>query len=103
MSVKVLKTEEFDRLILNGEGVSVIDFFATWCGPCKMLGPVVEQVSEELPEVKFYKVDVDEDENLALQYKIMNVPTLAVFKNGELVNKSVGVISAEAIKKLVDC
>lgn len=101
MAVNVLTTAEFDEKILTAKGVALIDMYATWCGPCKMLGPIVEQVSEEIPEVSFYKMDIDEETDIVMQYKIMNVPTLLVFKDGELVDKSIGVIGKEEIKKLV--
>lgn len=101
MAVNVLTTAEFDEKILTAKGVALIDMYATWCGPCKMLGPIVDQVSEEIPEVSFYKMDIDEETDIVMQYKIMNVPTLLVFKDGELVDKSIGVIGKEEIKKLV--
>lgn len=101
MAVNVLDSSEFDEKILTAKGISLVDMYATWCGPCKMLAPIVEQVSEEISGVTFYKMDIDDASDLVMKYKVMNVPTLLVFKDGELVTKSVGVISKEEIKKLV--
>ena len=79
----------------------VIDFFATWCGPCKVLSPVVEQASEEFSDVAFYKVDIDEEMELAQKYQVMSVPTLLLLKEGEIVNKSVGSIPIERLRDLI--
>lgn len=88
--VKQVKTAEFDQLI-KGEKPVVCDFFATWCGPCKMLAPVMEQVSEEYGDkAVFIKVDVDDNFELAARYGVMSIPLVAVFKGGELADKSLG-------------
>ena len=75
-----LEKENFDELIKDKV---VVDFFATWCGPCKMLGPVFEELSTEINDIKFVKVDIDEHEDLCRKYKVMSVPTLIVFDNGK--------------------
>lgn len=98
MSVINVTKENFDKAISVSDKVVVIDFFATWCGPCKMLAPVVEQAAEELSDVSFYKVDIDESMELAQRYQVMSVPTLIFLKNGEVVNKSVGAIPIEQLK-----
>ena len=97
--VKEIKENEFKEVIK--EGTVLVDCFATWCGPCRMLSPIVDQVSEELKDVNFYKLDVDDAENVSNEYGIMSIPTLLVFKNGELVNKSVGLVNADALKELL--
>ncbi len=97
--VKVINENEFKDVIK--EGTVLVDCFATWCGPCRMLSPIVDQVSEELKDVNFYKLDVDDAENVSNEYGIMSIPTLLVFKDGELVNKSVGLINADALKELL--
>ena len=97
--VKVMNENEFKEVIK--EGTVLVDCFATWCGPCRMLSPIVDQVSEELKDVNFYKLDVDDAENVSNEYGIMSIPTLLVFKDGELVNKSVGLVNADALKELV--
>lgn len=80
--------------LINDELV-LVDFFATWCGPCKMLGPVLEEVASDRSSVKIVKIDVDEAENLARSYGIMSVPTLLLFKKGELVKQRSGFITKE--------
>ena len=101
MSVKVINQAEYDECIK--EGVSVVDFNATWCGPCKMLGPVLEELSGELEgKAKFFAVDVDENEELAERYGIMSIPYVAVFKNGEKVDEMVGFQPKPAMKAFVE-
>lgn len=99
MAVKELSAADFDSVIASGK--TVVDFFATWCGPCKMMAPVLAAASEEYTDVKFGKVDVDKDGDLAMRYGIMSVPTLIVFKDGEAVQKSVGAISGEELAQLL--
>lgn len=73
------------------KGLVVVDFFANWCGPCRMLSPILEDVQKDMGEkVKIYKVDVDESENLARQFGIMSIPTILIYKDGEIVNKHIG-------------
>lgn len=87
--VKKVNQAEFEGAI--AEGVSVVDFFATWCGPCKMLSPVLEEISEELDgKIKFFKVDIDENEGLAARFRITGVPSLVIFKDGKKEDMLVG-------------
>ena len=73
------------------KGLVVVDFFANWCGPCRMMSPILEEVQKNMGEkVKIYKVDVDESENLARQFGIMSIPTILIYKDGEIVNKHIG-------------
>ncbi len=73
------------------KGLVVVDFFANWCGPCRMMSPILEDVQKDMDEkVKIYKVDVDESENLARQFGIMSIPTILIYKDGEIVNKHIG-------------
>lgn len=82
--MKIINENEFEATIANG--VVLVDFFATWCGPCKMLTPVLEELSEELAgKMEIVKVDVDQSGNLAMRFGIMSVPTMMIFKNGEAV------------------
>ncbi|MRY42756.1 thioredoxin [Parabacteroides distasonis] len=84
-------------------GVTVVDFFATWCGPCKMIAPILEELSEEMKEkVNFIKVDVDKSGDLADEYHISSIPTVAIFKNNENVNQFVGFLPKEEIKRLIE-
>ena len=93
MAVKHLSKSEFDQAVNAGEDLVVVDFFATWCGPCKMLTPVVESMAETQPEVHFYKVDIDEEIELATRFQVMSVPTLLYMKKGQIVGKSIGLVS----------
>lgn len=92
--------ENFKAEVLEAKGVVVVDFGANWCGPCKSLLPILDEVVNEDSSKKIVKVDIDEQEELAKEYKIMSVPTLLVFKNGEVVDKSVGLIQKDEVKAL---
>ena len=95
-----LENENFDDLIKEKV---VVDFYATWCGPCKMLGPVFEELSTEINDIKFIKVDIDEHEDLCRKYKVMSVPTLIVFDKGKEVKRNIGFIPKDKLKELVLC
>lgn len=100
--VKDIKTNEFREKVIDSGKTVLVDFWASWCGPCRMLSPAVDSVSEQVSGVEFYKVNVDEEPELARQFEIMSIPTLIVFKNGTVVNQSVGVIPESDIKALVE-
>ena len=92
---------EYDKVLADNKSVFV-DFYADWCGPCKMLAPVLEEVSEEYAgKVNFFNVDVDENPDLAMQYKIMNIPALVVLKKGEKVDTQVGFAPKENIVEFI--
>ena len=84
MALTHLTSETFDQAVNAGDDLVVVDFFATWCGPCKMLAPTVEKMAELHPEVHFYKVDIDEDMDLATRFKVMSVPTLLYFRSSSV-------------------
>ena len=100
MSVIDVKTADFEAEVLKSDKTVLVDFWAVWCGPCRMLSPVVDQVAEN-PNIKVCKVNVDEEQQLAVKYGVMSIPTLLVFKGGELVNQSVGVIPKEEVLNLI--
>lgn len=100
MNVQMGNEENFNQLIENG--VVVVDFFATWCGPCKMLGPVLEDLSNDRSEVKFVKIDVDQNQNLAKSFGIMSVPTLLLFKDGQQVSTKNGFLPKEALNEWIE-
>lgn len=102
MSVIDVKTADFETEVLKSDKTVLVDFWAVWCGPCRMLSPVVDQVAEENPDIKVCKVNVDEEQQLAIKYGVMSIPTLLVFKGGELVNQSVGVIPKEEVLNLIN-
>ena len=91
---------EFETLI--GNGVVLVDFFATWCGPCKMLGPVLEEMSEERDSLKIVKIDIDENMDLARKYGIMSVPTLILFKDGKQISTKNGFMPKELLTKWIE-
>lgn len=91
----------FDSEVINFDGKVLVDFWAEWCGPCMMLGPIVDEVSDEYDDVKFCKCNCDEARDIALDYNIMSIPCLIVFENGEEINRSVGYIPKEAVENLV--
>lgn len=101
MRVQTITKENFEREVLQSSQPVLIDFWATWCGPCRMLSPIVDEVAEENQEVKVGKINVDEQSELARQFGIMTIPTLLVFQNGKIVQQSVGLISKEAVENLL--
>lgn len=98
--MEIVTSQNFDQVINANEKV-LVDFFATWCGPCKMLAPIVEKLAEEVASVKVVKVDVDEESELAIRFGISSIPTLLMFKNGKLVDKQIGYRSLEQLKQMV--
>ncbi len=99
---KIIKSNNFQEEVLQAEGVVLVDFFATWCGPCKALAPILDTISKEYEgKAKVFKIDVDEDNALAMEYRVMSVPTMKIFKNGDVVETLVGLRSeAELREKL---
>jgi len=101
MAVTILDKNNFEEEVIKAEGTVLVDFFATWCGPCKMMGPVVEKISSELPDVKVGKLDIDRNPEIAQAYGVMSVPTFMVFSGGKAVNSAVGAIPKESLKQLL--
>lgn len=101
MAEILLKKDNFEKEVLEEKGLVLVDFFANWCGPCKMLMPVIHEVAEEyVGVVKVGKVDVDEEMELASRYGVVSIPTLILFKDGVPVKKSMGFASKDAIAKM---
>ena len=95
-----ITNENFESEILNYQGTVIVDFYGSWCMPCKMLAPIVEKVTNE-NNIKLAKIDIDENEELVKKFKIVSVPTLKVFKNGKEINSSVGLISENKLLELI--
>lgn len=99
MSVLKITNKNFEEEVLNSDKPVIIDFYADWCGPCKMMSPIIDSIAEENQELKVGKVNVDEAQELAIKYNIMSIPTIIIFKNGNEYKKIVGVTSKENILK----
>ena len=100
MVVEITK-ENFEFEVLNSDKPVLLDFWAAWCGPCRMLSPIVDEVAEERPDVKFGKVNVDEQLELAQKFGIMSIPALFFIKDGKTIDTSVGVIPKAAIENMI--
>ena len=101
MAVKHITEGEFEAEVLKSDVPVLVDFFATWCGPCKMMAPILDQLSDEMDNVKFVGLDVDDAERTALQYGISSIPCLILFKNGEEADRHVGAISKGKLKDIL--
>ncbi len=105
MSDKVqhITQADFERLVLKSQTPTVVDFYADWCGPCRMVSPVIESLSQEYSgKVSFAKVDTDANQSLAMRYEIMSIPTVMIFKGGRLVDKIIGAMPADAYRRKID-
>ncbi len=101
MSVLKVNNQTFEEEVLKSEKTVLVDFYADWCGPCKMLSPIVDEVAEEKGDIKFVKVNVDEAQDVAFKYQIMSIPTLVVIQDGKEVKRSVGLIDKSEILKML--
>lgn len=101
MAVLHVTSENFQTEVLNSDKPVLVDFWASWCVPCQMIAPVIEELSEELADVKVCKVNVDEEMDLAGQFQIMSIPALLVFKDGKAVNSTVGVQTKQELLRML--
>ncbi len=101
MAELTITSQNFEELVLKSEKPVLLDFWATWCGPCQMIAPTIHEISEEKTDIVVGKVNVDEEMQLAMQFGITSIPTLLVFKDGKLVNQGVGLLPKASILKLI--
>ena len=101
MAIVNITKDNFEELVLNSAKPVLLDFWAVWCGPCRMVAPVVEQIASEREDIVVGKINVDEEMELAVRFGIVSIPTLVVMKNGEMSNKAVGYMPKEKILNLL--
>ena len=102
MKVIEIKENEFNDKVKNNKGKVIVDCYASWCGPCRMLSPILDEVAEEVDTCKFYKIDIDDASSVAQEYRVMSIPNLLVFEDGKLKGQTVGLKTKEEIKELIE-
>ena len=102
MSVQTVTLENFDEIVLKSDKPVLVDFWAEWCGPCRMVSPIVDEIAEEREDIVVGKINVDEQGELAMRFGVMSIPTLLVFKGGEIAQKAVGARPKDDILALLD-
>lgn len=101
MSILEVTNENFEEEVLNSEKTVLVDFYADWCGPCKMMAPVVEKIASENVDIKVRKINIDNEEELAIKYRVVSIPTFLVIKNGEEVNRIVGAVDKAELEEAI--
>ncbi|MDD3220210.1 MAG: thioredoxin [Lachnospiraceae bacterium] len=101
MAVVHVTKDTFKQEVLESQVPVLVDFWAVWCGPCQMVGPILDEIAQERTDIKVCKVNVDEEPDLAAEYRIMSIPAMYVFKNGEITDKSLGALPKEQILELL--
>lgn len=101
MSVMTINQENFVSEVLNAKEPVLVDFWATWCGPCRMMAPILDKVAQAHPEIRVGKINVDEEPDLAAKFQVMSIPTLVLFRDGKAVSTSVGVRPMEEVERML--
>lgn len=101
MEILKVNNENFEKEVLQSDKKVLVDFYADWCGPCKMLSPIIDEVAKEYESAKFVKLNIDEEQYLAIKYNVMSIPTLVIFNNGQEIKRSVGLISKNEVLDLL--
>lgn len=101
MGVKELIEEEFNEKVVNAKGKIVVDCYAPWCGPCRMLSPIIDEIAEEMDGYGFYKINVDDAKSIMRNYQIMSIPTILIFEDGVLIKKEIGFKSKNELITLI--
>ena len=101
MAVCTITKDNFQKEVMESDKTVLIDFWAAWCGACRMLSPIVDEIAQERPDIKVCKVNVDEEQELAGQFEVMSIPTLVVIRDGKIINQSVGVIPKNQIVSML--
>jgi len=101
MSAVQVTVDTFQQEVLNSDKIVLVDFWADWCGPCKMLAPIIDQIADAHPEVKVCKVNVDTEPSLAIDYQVMNIPNIIIFKDGQKVDQAIGVHSKADLEAML--
>ena len=101
MEVKKITKDNFEAEVLKADKPVLVDFWASWCGPCKMVSPIVDEIAAENDDIIVGKINVDEEQELAMQFSVMSIPTLLVFKNGEVAGQQIGAVPKEAILAMI--
>ena len=101
MSILKITKENFEAEVLNSDKPVLLDFFATWCGPCRMVGPILEEIAQENENIKVCKIDVDQDPELAMRFQVTSIPLLVVMQDGKVVNQALGAKPKDQILKLL--
>ncbi len=102
MKVLEVMSNQFEEEVLKSDKIALVDFYADWCGPCKMLSPIIDEIANENNDIKVCRINIDANQDLAIQYQVMSIPTLVVIKNGKEINRAVGVLPKNDILEMLN-